>query len=129
MSSILMPIKPQFVEKILSGNKKYEYRKIKAKKNNTNKMIIYATSPVMKVVAEVSIEEVLEDFPEKIWEKTKDYSGTTKEFYDKYFINSKKAVAYKIGKIKVYDKPKKLSELGINYTPQSFIYLDKKIDD
>ena len=27
MCNILMSIKPQYVEKILSGNKKYEYRK------------------------------------------------------------------------------------------------------
>ena len=32
MCKILMPINPKYVDKILSGKKKYEYRKTKAKK-------------------------------------------------------------------------------------------------
>ena len=65
MCKILMPINPCYVEEILSGRKKYEYRKIKAKKSIIDKMIIYSTSPVMRVVAEVDIEEIIEDTPEK----------------------------------------------------------------
>ena len=57
MCTILMPINPQYVDEILAGRKKYEYRKIKAKKANVDKMIIYSTSPIMKVVAEVDIKE------------------------------------------------------------------------
>ena len=124
MCKILIPINPEYVDEILSGNKKYEYRKIKAKRGNIDKMIIYSTSPIMKVVAEVDVEEILEDSPEKIWEQTKEYSGTTKDFYSKYYKNKKNAIAYKLGHIKVYEKPKKLSDIGINYVPQSFVYLD-----
>lgn len=124
MCKILMPINPEYVNEILSGNKKYEYRKTKAKRNNIDKMIIYSTSPVMKVVAEVDVEEIIEDTPENLWKKTKNQSGITKEFYNKYYKDKINAVAYKLGKIKKYDKPKKLSELGISYAPQSFIYID-----
>lgn len=119
-----MPIKPKFVDKIVSGNKKYEYRKIKAKKKNVDKMLIYSTSPVMKVVAEVDIKDILEKDPSTLWEITKNKSGITKDFYNEYFENRKMAIAYKLGKVKVYDKPLDLSDLGINYIPQSFIYLD-----
>ena len=104
--NILLPINPKYVEKILSGDKKYEYRKNKPKKNNINKIIIYSTSPIMKVVAEVEIEEILEDTKENIWNKTNKYSGITKEFYDKYYQNKKKAIAYKLGNVKKYDNPK-----------------------
>lgn len=41
-----------------------------------------------------------------------------------YFTNTKVAYAYKLGKIKKYDVPKTLEELGINYYPQSYVYLD-----
>lgn len=124
MCKILMPINPEYVDEILSGNKKYEYRKIKAKKDKIDKMIIYSTSPIMKVVAEVDIVDILEDSPQKIWEQTKKDSGITKEFYVKYYKNREKAIAYKLGNIKVYDKPKKLCDIGINYVPQSFVYMD-----
>ncbi len=121
-----MPINPKYVDEILSKRKKYEYRKIKAKRNNVNKIVIYSTSPVKKVVAEVDVNAIIEENPEKLWEMTKNESGITKEFYDHYYQNKNKAIAYKLGNIKIYDKPKNLSDIGINYFPQSFIYLDDK---
>lgn len=124
MCRILMPINPEYVDEILAGRKKYEYRKIKAKRNNIDKMIIYSTSPIMKVVAEVDIKKILEEEPEKLWEMTKNESGITKEFYNKYYKNKNTAIAYKLGTIKVYDEPKNLNDIGINYVPQSFVYLD-----
>lgn len=124
MCIILMPINPEYVDEILAGRKKYEYRKIKAKRNNIDKMIIYSTSPIMKVVAEVDIKEILEEDPEKLWEMTKNESGITKDFYNKYYKNKNTAIAYKLGKIRIYDKPKNLYDIGINYVPQSFVYLD-----
>lgn len=124
MCRILMPINPEYVDEILAGRKKYEYRKIKAKRNNIDKMIIYSTSPIMKVVAEVDIKEILEEAPEKLWEMTKNESGITKDFYNKYYKNKNTAIAYKLGKIRIYDKPKNLYDIGINYVPQSFVYLD-----
>ena len=124
MCKILMPIKPEFVEKILLGTKKYEYRKIKAKRNNIEKMLIYSTFPVMRVVAEVDIVEIIEGKPELLWEETKLESGITKEFFNKYYKDREVAITYKLGNIKIYDEPKTLNDIGINYVPQSFIYLD-----
>lgn len=124
MCKILISVKPEYVEKILTGSKKYEYRKVKAKKTNVDKMIIYATAPVMKVVAEIEIQNVLEGSPELIWKITQKYSGITKEFYDKYYKNKSTAVAYELGKIKKYNKPKELGDFGISFSPQSFIYID-----
>lgn len=124
MCKILMPINPEYVDQILSGEKKYEYRKIKAKRNNIDKMIIYSTSPIMRVVAEVDIEDIIEDNPDVLWELTKRNSGITKDFYNKYFKNRDSAVAYKLGNVTIYDNPKKLEDIGINYVPQSFVYID-----
>lgn len=124
MCKILMPINPKYVDEILSGRKKYEYRKIKAKKDNIDSMIIYSTSPVMKVVAEVTITNTLEGTPQEIWDITKEYSGVTHDFYNSYYKDKNKAIAYEIGKINKYNIPKELSEIGINYVPQSFVYMD-----
>lgn len=124
MCKILMSIKPEYVHEILIGRKKYEYRRVRAKRNNINKLIIYCTSPIMKVVAEIEIIDIIENTPEQIWKFTQSQSGISKEKYDKYFHNKQLAVAYKLGKIEVYDKPKDLIDLGINNIPQSFMYLD-----
>lgn len=124
MCKILMPINPEYVDEILAGRKKYEYRKIKAKRTNIDKMIIYSTFPVMKVVAEVEIKGILQENPEQLWELTKNYSGVTKEFYNQYYKNKNIAIAYELGKIVKYEKPKDLIDIGINYIPQSFVYMD-----
>lgn len=124
MCKILMSINPIYADKILSGVKKYEYRKVKAKKDKVNKIVIYATYPIMKVVGEVEVKDILEETPEKLWNVTKEYSGVTKQFYDNYFNKSSKAIAYKLGKIEKYDEPKKLEDVGIKCVPQSFLYLD-----
>lgn len=124
MCKILMPINPKYVDKILSGKKKYEYRKTKAKRSNVDRMIIYATFPIMKVVAEVAIENIIEESPEVLWKMTKQSSGISKDFYNKYYKDKKNVIAYELGEIKKYEIPKSLNEIGINYIPQSFIYLD-----
>lgn len=119
-----MPINPEYVNEILSGRKKYEYRKVKAKRKNIDKMIIYSTHPIMKIVAEVDIKDIIEDSPDNLWEQTKYQSGISKEFYNNYYKNKDIAVAYKLGEVKTFDTPKPLAEYGINYIPQSFVYLD-----
>ena len=106
MCKILMSINPEYVDEILSGRKKYEYRKIKAKRNNIDKMIIYSTYPIMKVVAEVVIKNIIEETPDALWEMTKHKSGITKEFYNSYYKDRKTAIAYELGEIKKYDIPK-----------------------
>ena len=122
MKKILISIKPEHVQNIISGKKKYEYRKVVARQD-VSSIIIYETFPTKQVVAEAELREILILPPEKLWEKTKKYSGISKDFFDKYFLNREKGYAYKLGKVTVYNKPKALSDFGIKYAPQSFIYL------
>ena len=123
MSKILMSIKPVYVEKILSGEKRYEYRKTLPKKD-ISKIIIYCTYPIKKVVVEVEVKNILIEDKKILWNKTKEKSGTSKEFYDSYFKNKNVAVAYELGKVKIYNPYMELNEIGVNFVPQSFIYLD-----
>ena len=122
MYNILISIKPEHVENIFNGSKKYEYRKIKCKQD-IDKIIIYSTYPIMKVVGEAMVEEILEDSPDIIWEETKKYSGIDFKFYQKYFKDRSKAIAYKLTNIKKYNCPKELSSYGIKTAPQSFVYV------
>ena len=119
---IIISINPQHVKNIINGSKKYEYR-TKAAKSDVNKILIYETVPVKKVVAEVEILEVIMLPPEELRNQTKLYSGITKEFFDEYFKEREVAYAYKLGKVKVFDKPKELLEFGIKSAPQSFVYI------
>ena len=64
MSKILLSINPEYVEKILLGQKKYEYRKVKPSRKDIDKMIIYSTAPVKMIVAEVYIEDIIIERPD-----------------------------------------------------------------
>ncbi len=123
MIKILISINPEHVAKILSGEKKYEYR-TKAAKKDVHSLIIYETTPVKRVVAEAEILEVLMLPPEVLWKETKDSSGISKSFFDDYFKGRKVAYAYHLGKVKAYDTPLMLSSYGVKTAPQSFIYIN-----
>ena len=122
MCRILLSINPEYVEKILDGTKRYEFRKIRCKEE-ISQIIIYSTSPVMKIVGEASVDDTLESSPEDIWRITSEDAGIDKEFFDSYYQGRKKAVAYKIGDTKRYDQPRELSDYGLSFAPQSFAYL------
>jgi len=119
---ILISINPEHVENILNGIKKYEYRKIAAKQDISS-IIIYETTPVKRIVAEAEIVEVLMLSPEELWKRTKDASGISKKFFDKYFQGREIAYAYKLGKVKKYKTPKTLTDYGVKSAPQSFVYI------
>ncbi|NLE63644.1 MAG: hypothetical protein GX612_07400 [Bacteroidales bacterium] len=57
------------------------------------------------------------------WQKTKRHSGISKDFYDEYFLNKEMAYAIEVGKIKPYSQPFLLADFGIEYAPQSYIYI------
>ncbi|MGE4714260.1 ASCH domain-containing protein [Bifidobacterium breve] len=67
----ILSIRPEYVDRILSGEKKYEFRKRIFKREDVDTIVIYSTSPCCRVVAEASIAEIIQDSPERIWKKTK----------------------------------------------------------
>ena len=122
MCAILLSINPIHVENIMNGTKGYEFRK-KACKRPVDKIIIYSTNPIMRVVGEAEVEEVLIGNPEMIWKKTQKKSGIDKKFFDQYYEDREQAVAYKLKNVIQYKEPKELKEFGISSAPQSFQYV------
>ena len=119
---VLLSIKPKFVESIIKGNKKYEYRKAIFKKN-VDTVVIYKTTPFCKIIGEFEIDGILYDTPENIWHITQEFDGITQDYFDKYFYNRKIAYAIKIGNIKQYElEPKDIIKQF--KAPQSFMYWD-----
>ena len=52
---VLLSIKPQFVEEIFAGKKRFEYRKAIFSKD-VDSVVIYSTKPVGKIVGEFTIK-------------------------------------------------------------------------
>ena len=119
----LLSIKPEYAEKILSGVKKYEFRKAIFKKD-VDTVVIYATKPVGKIIGEFKVKDILRDQPGRLWDKTKEYSGISQSFFDQYFNGRNQAFAIQIKNPFRYNEPydlKKLLPKGI--APQSFCYI------
>ena len=122
MCRLLMSINPEHVDNILSGTKKYEFRKTRCKED-IDSIIIYSTFPIMKVVAEVEVKEIIEGTPQVIWNKTQTAAGIDKLFFDRYYLGRSTAVAYALGKVKKFSTPKLLADYGIRTAPQSYVYV------
>jgi predicted transcriptional regulator len=121
---VLLSIKPEFVEEIFNGTKKFEYRKAIFKNKEVKTIVIYATMPIGKIVGEFEIDDIIEKHPHDIWEETKQYSGVSKEFYYQYFKGRDKGYAIGIKRLKKYKKPRCPYKLYDKFTaPQSFKYL------
>ena len=126
MESILLSINPEYADKILAGSKKYEFRKKLANKT-VDKIMIYSTAPIMKVVGEVEVLKTISSSPSALWEYTKKSAGITRDKFRKYFKGCKVAYAYELGKVIQYNPPKELGEFNVDLPPQSFIYLSIKL--
>lgn len=122
--SVLLSIKPEYTHKILSGEKKYEFRK-QIPKREIKKVFIYESYPTKNIVGWFSIKRILSGSPEEIWERCKTQGGINR---DKYFTycNGKKIVhAFEIDEIVQFNSP--INPLEIDPTfkaPQNFSYLD-----
>ncbi|WP_140919455.1 ASCH domain-containing protein [Limnobaculum xujianqingii] len=121
---VLLSIKPEFVDKILNGTKRFEFRKGVFKNDKVKSVVIYATMPVGMVVGEFNIQSIFSGSPSEVWNETSEYAGISKSFFDSYYEGREKAVAIEIGDVTKFDIPLPLDALGENITPpQSYRYL------
>ena len=124
MSKILLSIKPEFADKIISGEKKFEYR-THVPSRPIKSIVIYSTSPVGRIIGEVEVIDVISGSPSSLWETTKAESGISREKYRKYFKGRKRAYAFKLGQVNKYECDVCLEKYGVTKAPQSFIYLSE----
>ena len=122
MCQMLLSINPEYVDRILRGEKEYEYRKFRCR-SDVDKIIIDATAPQKRVVAEADISEIIEDDVLSVWQQTKERSGVSYPFFRKYYKGKKTAVAYHLKNLNVYDVPMTLRDIGVSNAPQSYCYL------
>ena len=120
---VLMSIKPEFAFKIFDGTKKFEFRRAIFKNPDIKKIIVYASSPVQKVIGEFEIDGILILGIEKLWRETRHDSGISKEYFIQYFGGKEHGYAIKIKKTKKYKRPLCLKDDFNTLPPQSFRYV------
>jgi len=122
-----MSIKPEYVDMIFRGIKRFEFRKNIFKKE-VDKVFIYATKPVSKIVGFFTFERILRGSPWEIWKACSKFGGMQEsEFFD-YFKDCEVACAIKIDRAFELQKHVYLYEIvGVLRPPRSFIYIDDSL--
>jgi predicted transcriptional regulator len=123
---VLLSIKPEFANLIFSEEKKYEFRKSIFRRSDIDAVVLYATMPVGLIVGEFTLGDIFCDSPSRLWQRTKDYAGITKSFFDNYFSCTHVAYAISIINPVVYRDAYDPHARWPRFTPpQSFCYFDE----
>lgn len=121
--TILLSIKPMYVEMIFSGEKKFEFRTVMPAKHPVHRVIIYASAPVSAIVGEFTVVGCGRCSPVSMWGFTVFAAGITRQEFFDYFNGYQVAQCYIIGSYIKYQEPVSLSYIGLIRPPQNFIYL------
>lgn len=123
----LISIQPRFVEKILSGEKRLEFRRSWAVAP-VDILVIYSSSPVQRIVATANVVGLTEGSPTALWELAKvKRGGVPRQLIYDYFDGKKTGFAIEIAEVLELEHPVDPKKLFKNFMPpQSFRYLDTK---
>ena len=122
MTKMILPIYPEYIDLIIKGKKKYEFRKFTCRKE-VKTILLYATHQIKAIVGEAKILDIIKNTPENVWKITKDFAGMSKEAFDIYYCDKNVAIAYELGNIKTYKTPKSLKDFNLDIVPRSFAYV------
>ena len=120
-NALVLSIYPEYVKKILSGEKRFEFRRAMPTQKITH-IVIYATAPEKRIAAIAEVETILQASPHSLWKKTKYASGISRSAFRKYFNGRKQALAFKLGQ--VWEMPLDTFLPTSFSPPQSFLYID-----
>ena len=126
--NVILSIRPIFCQEIFNGSKVYEYRKRVFKSSDMDKVYIYASKPISKIVGYFTIKRVIDDTPSIVWEQTHRFGGITKKQFQEYFQGHSVAYAIEIDEVVKLDTPIDPKSIIEGFTaPQNYCYLDKDL--
>lgn len=121
---VLLSLKPRFAEAILAGEKTFEFRRALFRRQNVQRVVLYASSPVCRVVGEFHLDEILTLDLDKLWAKTRRGGGIDRTYFDRYFAGCTTGHALKVRHPRRYRRLLHLQDdLGVERAPQSFMYV------
>lgn len=121
----LISIKPEYVAKIVAGEKTFEFRK-RIFKQNVNKVFIYSSAPEKKIVGYFKWRGALCGTPDEVWKKTFKNAGVNITRYNEYFKNRSIAYAIDLSSLYLFDEGISLEMYDGFRPPQSYCYFKNK---
>lgn len=119
----LFSIKPQYADAILSGSKEVEFRRT-ALAPDVSHVVIYATTPVQRVIGAFEVAGVEEAPPAALWDVYGRVGGIARDDYMGYFRGAQSAYAIRVSRPSRWAQPLSLQDLSPGLRPpQSYQYL------
>lgn len=128
-TALLISVKPEFAEKIFTGNKRIELRKCSPKAKKGDLVIVYSTTPDKAVIGICKVSKIIKLSPKKMWQTHKNYLGIDKKRFDEYYENYELAIGIKLSSICPLSSKIQLTKIrkilpGFQ-PPQTFKYFNK----
>ena len=129
MNYVLMTIRPQYVEKIMTGAKQIEVRRSNLYMETGDIIFIYSSKPASAIVGCVKVKLVERLPKDELWSKHNTKLGISLKEYDSYLKTRVFATAIHIADFKILKSPLSLQTLrhllpGFRI-PQSYLYLNR----
>jgi predicted transcriptional regulator len=119
----LLAIKPRFAKAIIAGQKTVEFRRIRFRQPPTH-IVLYASSPIRRVVAYFEVISVKVLTPIGLWRKFRAKGAIDYAEFAEYYRGRTTGVAIVVGAVRVLADPTPLAKLlPRGRPPQSFQYL------
>lgn len=130
---LLVSMKPQYAERILSGSKMVEIRKRFSEKWIGCKVVLYSSTPQKALVGEATVCSITKGTPEAIWTRFHAGLGCTRGEFSAYVGQAAEVNAIELDNVFPYKEPVSISQisylLGLQADlrpPQS--YCDLRLD-
>lgn len=127
-NAALISIHPNYVEKIISGEKRLEFRRTWAA-TPVEYLAIYSTAPVKRIVALVEVGRTIRGSKTRLWELSRqEGGGISRRRLFSYLDGKKEAVALELKRrITLATELDPSDVFGADFRPpQSFRYLTKQ---
>lgn len=126
-NTVLISIHPIYAEKILSGEKRLEFRRRWAT-HQVDFLVIYATSPMQQIVAIAQVGEVFRGNKSRLWKLAKNKGGgiSRRKLFE-YMKGKTEGVALELSRvIKITESMSPFLLFGDSFRPpQSFRYMNE----
>jgi len=96
--AVLLSIRPEFVDRIVSGEKRFEFRRSRpVRLRDGTLLLVYCTVPRGALVAVARVRAVLEsESAEQLWSQTAEAAGISAAAFHAYFSGAERCVAIEL---------------------------------
>jgi predicted transcriptional regulator len=123
---ILISIKPRFARAILDGDKRFELRRFVPRFTAGDRALIYASSPVRRVVGAFTVGELATGSPEEVWQAIGGRgSGLSEQGFLAYMGQAARCAAIEVRAPRRFEPP-----LALPFRPpQSYQFLREEVPE